>query len=96
MQISRIISGAINLLDSFERFKNDAERRAVHEANKIKRRIIMEFFQWSFFALSLLLVLAGVLLFFTRFFPGDLVILVSGVILLYVAMIIGLLKKKRP
>jgi len=55
--------------------------------NKIKKRMFSILLQFILVALSFVLITIGAVLFFSRFFPTDIVLIVTGLLLLYIALL---------
>ena len=62
---------------------------AVHRA---KRKVMMTALEMSFIILSAILLIAGAVAFFMRYFPPDGVLVATGALLLYGALMVRWLK----
>ncbi|GEM_PF-5294399 len=80
------------------RMVSEVENRIIASVERVKRNIkkgiIKLFIQSIMFMVSLAFIISGAVLFFSRFFPLDLVLLVSGAALLYVSLLFGILKNR--
>ncbi len=65
------------------------ERKIDGVFERAKKSVIKRVFHISLLGLSILCVLAGVIMFLSRFFPTDLVLIVVGALFLYAYLIIN-------
>ncbi len=64
-------------------------RKVEYKIERIKRKIFASMLQLLFVAIGVVALIIGAVLFFARFFAYDVIFLVTGIILLYVAMLVG-------
>jgi hypothetical protein len=93
MKFSNILDSAVNLLDRFQIFQFEVQKQIAAEMKRVQRRIMLKLYQALLFGVGMLLLLAGGIVFLSRYFPSDLVILGSGLIIIYVALMIGMIKR---
>jgi len=77
----------------FDRVITNFERKLNARLARIKRKIFATFFQLLILGISFTLLTLGAILFLTRFFSLDIILLVSGILLLYVAVILSWITK---
>jgi len=68
------------------------ERRIGQVFARFKRRIYKSVFEMVFWILSVVLLFGGLSLFLSRFFPLDLVIIGFGLLSIYIALIVRMIK----
>ena len=89
MSIVGIISGIREGI--FDIFRT-VEGRADHFVKRLKRNLIRAVLQSVLVGASIVLLVAGGLMFFMRFFPADAVFVVVGLILAYLALLLNWMK----
>ncbi|HZX44566.1 MAG TPA: hypothetical protein VFF28_02675 [Candidatus Nanoarchaeia archaeon] len=62
------------------------------EAHRVKRWIFASIFQAAFYILGIVLLLGALTLFAGRWLPFDLVLLIEGVLLIYAALMLHLVR----
>jgi uncharacterized membrane protein len=87
-----------NLMDVYESISNVGEKITnmfknidsiiEHKIRKFKRVMAKMLIEFTFLALAFIFILAGITLFFSRFFSLDFVLVVMGIILLLIAIVI--------
>jgi hypothetical protein len=60
--------------------------------NKVKKKMLSGLLQIGFVLVGMLLLILGLILFLTRFFNLDLILIVAGLALLYVAVMLSWMK----
>ena len=76
----------------FNKTLMDVEKTIEYKIDKLRRKFFRTIITLFFILLSLSFLITGIVLFFTRFFPKDLVFVGAGVILLYIALMFKLVK----
>ncbi len=76
-----------NLINDFEKIINI-------KLNRFKKKIFFFSFELLFIVLSIIFLILGSILFLSRFLPIDLIIIIYGFLLLYIAFIIKLLSPR--
>jgi len=94
MAIGNIIDGIIKILDKIRQLQNNAETKIALEIKKIKRMLMLTLFETAFYLIGGSLLVAGLILFLTRFFPADLVIIFFGLLILVIALLVGFTKNE--
>jgi hypothetical protein len=74
--------------DAIKRF----EKRLYDKVMQIKRKIFASIFELAFYLMSFAFIALAAILFLRRFFPLDGVLIVVGVICLYIAIMLGMIK----
>ncbi len=96
-KIKEVVDNLFNVEDKLEgiiaRAVSSTERMIMGRVKRIKRMIILSLWSFLLFGISALLLVGGIVFFFVRFFPPDLVLIVMGAVILYVALLIGLSNK---
>ena len=59
---------------------------------RIRRKILRMMIEAVFLGLGIVLVIAGIVMFFIRFFPPDVVLVLAGIACLYIVMMLHWLK----
>lgn len=89
--ISEIGESLTNIVKGLEQIVNDLIDDNIIKIKKTVTRILI---QYAIFIVSLVFIVIGGVLFLSRFFPLDLILLVGGAILLYVSLLLNLKRKK--
>lgn len=89
--ISEIGESLTNIVKGLEQIVNDLIDDNIIKIKKTVTRILI---QYVIFIVSLVFIVIGGVLFLSRFFPLDLILLVGGAILLYVSLLLNLKRKK--
>jgi len=89
--ISEIGESLTNIVKGLEQIVNDLIDDNIIKIKKTVTRILI---QYAIFIVSLVFIVIGGVLFLSRFFPPDLILLVGGAILLYVSLLLNLKRKK--
>lgn len=63
-----------------------------YEVYRLRKKLLRIALQGTILAAGIIFTLAGGALFFSRFFPLDIVLLVGGAILIYIAILINIWK----
>lgn len=88
MQINKIINSIVLLLDKFQDIKNNAKKEVIIEFNRLKRKLAIKIFQIFFYCLAISLILASIIIFFSRLFALDAVLFATGLILIYISFLL--------
>ncbi|MBD3164492.1 hypothetical protein GF323_04780 [Candidatus Woesearchaeota archaeon] len=64
-------------------------RKLEYKLESFKKRIFLSVLQGFFVLLGLFFLIAGAMLFFSRYFSLDIILLISGLIILYIAFLAG-------
>jgi hypothetical protein len=83
----------IHFLDRLEGIKKSTGKRIDDKFRLLKREVLSFFLALEFMIISLIMVTTGVIILLTRWFPIDLVLIVSGILILYVLMLLKLAKR---
>jgi hypothetical protein len=82
---SRIGDKLIDIIGTIENIIN-------YNIVKARKTLLKIAIQFILFAVSLVFLLSGVVLFFSRFFPMDLVLVLGGALILYAALLFNVIK----
>lgn len=93
IQISKMIEQVFNLIDGLDSLKRNTERKIKYEIRRAKRNLVLYLIQTTLMGIGVLLILAGVIIFITRFFPVEFVLLGVGLVITYLAFIIKIMKR---
>lgn len=94
MKPSSIVAGLIDVITRLQGFEHAAQKRIHRTVVQTRKYIITAVLQAALLSVGALVFLAGAVLFFTRYFAVDMVLLVSGLLIAYVALLVGLAKRK--
>jgi hypothetical protein len=75
-----------------KRALDTAEHRIELLIRRVKRKVMKAVFEILFFALSFVLLLAALIIFLGRYFSYDLIFLGAGLLCLYIALMIKIVK----
>ena len=100
MKLHRIFSSFLDGMDSafdrteskFSRILYGIEYKVGRLIKNIRRKIFRTIIQITVLAASLIVLGAGIILFFLRFFPADAVLIGAGIIGLYIVMMLNWMK----
>lgn len=88
MKISHLINNVIELLDKYQQIRDKTKKQIKTEYKKIQKKIIASIIQGLLYCLAISLIIAGIIIFLTRFFSLELVFLGIGLILIYIATLL--------
>ena len=90
MNINNMIDSAIRLIENLQRFRHDTEKMVYRSIRRAKRRALAMALQIVLYLFGAVLIVAGGILFLSRYFSIDMVLLVSGVVIVFISLIVGL------
>jgi len=87
MNLGTFVKGFQSALKGTDFGFNKVTKKIDIYVSKLKRKILFSSLQIVFVVLSLVFFAAGLILFFTRFFALDIVLIVAGFVFLYIALL---------
>lgn len=78
--------------ERIEKFMQRLEQKIEMKILGFKKKLFRSVFELMFFMISILLIVSGTVLFFTRFFPVDVVLFIGGGVSLYIALMLNWMK----
>lgn len=92
MKIIDMIDDVIRMLDRLQRFKQESMVAVERKVKRTKRKIMLGAFQGLLYALGGIVFVVGIVLYLTRFFSLDYIMLVLGALLIYVAIMMKVMR----
>ncbi|MFP4112180.1 MAG: hypothetical protein ACLFUO_04200 [Candidatus Woesearchaeota archaeon] len=95
MKLSELLESAIKFLEKIDSVRHKAERNFQKKAREVKKTVFIFFLSYVLLVTGLLLVFAGVITYLSGFFPIEIILVVSGLIMIYVVLLLNGSKKQR-
>lgn len=95
MKISEIINWIIGAVDKIEQTMISTETGIKRKIAKTRKEILNFFLVSLSYFLGLVMMVTGIVLFFSRFFSLDLVLIFGGATILYIIFLFKMLKRRR-
>ena len=92
-QIISFLQGIGDVSESIKDSVRDMERRADRAVKRVQKRIMIIIFETGLILLGVLFLLAGIMLFLSRYPSMDIILISGGLLLLYSAFLLRLSHK---
>jgi hypothetical protein len=83
MVLLRVFDWLNGAVDGLSRLKNEFRNEVKIAIKAIRKNIMLTLFEVSMYIVGAMLILAGIVVFLSRFFEAEYVMLVLGVVLVY-------------
>ncbi|MCP3683965.1 MAG: hypothetical protein GY861_14885 [bacterium] len=90
-----IFEKGVNMQSIIQDTLKQVERIIYSIIDRVRRRILLTLLELMFIIFGVFFLIIGAVLFFSRFFSWDIVLLVAGAVLLYIGLLLRLLAAKR-
>lgn len=88
MGLTKMIDTVLDLMNGFHKFKQEVRLQTEIAVKKIQRQMMLTLIEASMYIAGAVLVLVAVIMFLSRFFHTEYVLLIMGAIILYVGVLI--------